>query len=54
MQARACEYSRLFGFQQLRAQLLEHMPALDESHYNHNVATAAAIDMSTELPAAQV
>lgn len=53
VQARACEYGHLFGYSQLRTQLLEHMPALDEAHYSRNVATADAIDMSTE-PAAQV
>lgn len=54
VQARACEYSHLFGFDQLRGQLLEHMPALDESHYSRNMGTAAAVDMSTEPAAAQV
>lgn len=53
VQARACEYSHLFGFDQLRGQLLEHMPALDESHYSRNMGTAAAVDMSTEPAAAQ-
>lgn len=54
VQARACEYSQLFNFEKLRTQLLEHMPALDEAHYSRNVATAAAIDMSSEPAAAQV
>jgi AP-1 complex subunit gamma-1 len=39
VQARSCEYGRLFGHEALRPQLLERMPALEESEYSRNLAT---------------
>lgn len=33
VQQRACEYAKIFGFEHIRPQLLEPMPALDEAEY---------------------
>ncbi len=38
LQQRSVEYSRMFSFDAIRAQLLERMPALDEATYARQLA----------------
>lgn len=43
-QARAVEYGQMFGYDQLRPQLLEHMPPLDAAAYARSAAAAGRLD----------
>lgn len=59
VQARSVEYSRLFRFEEIRLQLLERMPALDDAMYTndmassegHIAAAAAAADQAAKAGA---
>ena len=50
-QARAVEYGQMFQYEQLRPQLLEHMPPLDAAAYARSAAAAGKLDAA---PAALV
>ena len=43
-QARAVEYGQMFQYDQLRPQLLEHMPPLDAAAYARSAAAAGKLD----------
>lgn len=43
-QARAVEYGQMFQYNQLRTQLLEHMPPLDAAAYARSAAAAGKLD----------
>ncbi|KAK9814370.1 hypothetical protein WJX72_004689 [[Myrmecia] bisecta] len=51
VQARSCEYSKIFGLEAIRAQLLEHMPPLDESTYSRNLGNPNVVDAAAAGPA---
>ena len=44
VQARSCEYSRMFKLDGMRAALLEHIPPLDEATYSRNLGNSQVID----------
>jgi len=43
-QARAVEYGQMFQYNELRPQLLEHMPPLDAAAYARSAAAAGKLD----------
>ncbi len=47
-QARAVEYGQMFQYDQLRPQLLEHMPPLDAAAYARSAAAAGKLDAAQQ------
>ena len=45
-QARAVEYGQMFQYDELRPQLLEHMPPLDAAAYARSAAAAGRLDQA--------
>ncbi|KAK9838207.1 hypothetical protein WJX84_012119, partial [Apatococcus fuscideae] len=50
VQTRSCEYGRIFKYDAIRPQLLEHMPALDEATYSRNLGSALPTDTAAAAP----
>ena len=50
VQARSCEYGRIFKYETIRPQLLEHMPALDEATYSRNLGSSLPTDTAAAAP----
>jgi AP-1 complex subunit gamma-1 len=55
VQARSCEYSRIFSHDAIRPELLERMPALDESEYAKTMGGGAGLPLGmAPAPAADL
>lgn len=50
VQARSCEYGRIFKYETIRPQLLEHMPALDEATYSRSLGSSLPADTAAAAP----